>query len=287
MCVTPAFWLAFCLDVLEFILKFLLVLLAVTIHESAHVLVGLIFNTRVTKFIITPLGEAAELKGLDRKTPWERTAVIIAGPAINLLIGFLGLKIFNIDRIIPESGFGLAYFFAANIALGLFNMLPAFPLDGGRLWQLILGNSIGVARANRIICKISRITAILMIMAGLIQIIFFPYNMSLYLVGFFIFRNLPKEQLKLRFDFFSYFNQNRRVEQRIVPIKFFAVTPCMPVEELIDCLRWDTFSVFKIYFKNGDVARISENDLMSYVRDNGLNGRAGEVAFSGFHTGES
>ena len=282
MRVHPVFWIVLLIAAASgYIREFILLLAAVTIHEMTHAAVGLIFHARVSEIIITPLGEAAVLKGLDRSPPWARAAVITAGPAVNLTIGIAGMLLFHVTDIgMPEKGFNIGYFFGANIALGLFNLLPAFPLDGGRLCQLILGNMIGVSRANRLICRISRVIAVFLIIAGLIQMILFSFNMSIYLIGVFIIKNIPKEQLKLSFDFFCYFNPSRRAVQRIVPIKFFAVTPSMRMTDLIDCLRWDTYSVFNVYFKNGDVASFTENELMNYIRDNGLAGRAGEVVFN-------
>ena len=266
---------------LGFIREFLLLLAAVTIHEMTHVLVGLIFRARVSEIVITPLGEAAVLKGLDRIAPWARAAVILAGPLINLVIGITGVCLTGeAGAAMPASGMGWGYFFSANIALGLFNMLPSFPLDGGRLCQLILGNTIGVARANRLVCRISRVIAGFLIAVGLLQMLLFDFNMSLYLAGVYIIKNLTNEQLKLSFDFFCYFSPGRRAAQRVVPIKFFAVTPFMRTADLIDCLRWDTYSVFNVYFKNGDVSSFTENDLMAYIRDNGLTGRAGEIVIT-------
>ena len=282
MRIHPAFGIALLMAAaFGFIREFLLLLTAVTIHEMTHVAMGLIFHARVSEIIITPLGEAAVLKGLDRCPPWARAAVILAGPVINLIIGVSGMCLFHItDFSILEKGFNPGYFFGANIAFGLFNMLPAFPLDGGRLCQLVLGNMIGVARANRLICRISRITAVFLIAVGLVQMVLYRYNMSIFLIGVYILKNLSKEQIKLSFDFFCYFNPSRRAVQRIVPIKYFAITPSMQMIDLIDCLRWDTYSVFKVYFKNGDVSSFTEHDLMNYIRANGLSGRAAEIIFN-------
>ena len=279
MRIQPAFWLALCFAAaFGFLREFIFLLAAVTLHETAHVIVGLIFHVRVTEVIITPLGEAAVLKGLDRKNPWVRAAVILAGPAMNLIIGFAGLWLFSISDItMPEKGFGLGYFFSANIVLGLFNLLPAFPLDGGRLCQLFLGNTIGVTCANRLLCHISRIFAVLMIIAGIIQFTLFSYNMSLYLVGVYIIKNLRREQLKLSFDFFCYFSPSRRAGHRAMPIKFYAVAPSARTEDLINCLRWDVFSVFNIYSENCVGNSFSEKDLLHYIRDNGLTGRIADI----------
>ena len=279
----PVFWAAlFLAAALGYLREFLLLLAAVTVHEMTHVLMGHLFHARLSELVITPLGEAAALKGLDRSRPSARAAVILAGPLINLVIGIAGICLFGATKSgMLETGFNGGYFFTANIALGLFNLLPAFPLDGGRFCQLVLGNMIGVSRANRVVCKSSRIIAAFLIAIGLVQLSLFTFNMSLYLTGAYIIKNLKKEQLKLSFDFFCYFSPGRRAAQRVVPIKFFAVTPAMQAVDLIDCLRWDTYSVFNVYFKNGSVASFTENDLMEYVRDNGLAGRAGEIVFDG------
>jgi len=274
MRIHPAFWLALFIAVsMGLIREYLLILAVVTLHEMTHVLVGLIFNLRLRELIITPLGEAAVLKGLERKPPWVRAIVILSGPLMNLMIGIIGFRLFNVtDIIMPETGFGLGYFFAANLALGVFNLLPALPLDGGRFWQLAMGNILGVARANRLICGTSRVVAFLLIFLGLIQVILYPFNLSLYCVGVYIIKNLPKEKIKLSFEFFSYFSASRRAVQRVVPIKFFEAAPSMEIESLIDCLRWDSFTVFHVYIEDSAIVSITEKELMSYVRDRGLNG---------------
>ncbi|MDR2648396.1 MAG: site-2 protease family protein [Clostridiales bacterium] len=282
--VHPTFWLALGIAaVFGFAREFFMLTAAVTLHEMTHVIMGLVFHARVTEFIITPLGETAVIKGLERKPPGVRAAVILAGPALNLAIGYLGVRVFNVtDFAMPEKGLGPGYFFAANIALGAFNLLPAFPLDGGRFCQMVLGNIIGAARANRLLCGISRFFAVLLIAAGVVQLTLFSYNISLYCIGVYIIKNLPREQLKLSFEFFCYFSPGRGADQRITPIKFFTVTSQSSMEDLIDCLRWDTFSVFNIYFENGGTASFSERDLMRHIKENGLTGRAGELVYEEF-----
>ena len=279
MRVHPTFWPVLAIAIVFGLFReFLLFFSAVTLHEMTHVIVGHLFHARATQLIITPLGEAAILKGLDRKTPLIRAIVILAGPIMNLTIGFLGIWLFNISDIsMPDKGLGFGYFCAANIVLGIFNLLPAFPLDGGRFCQLILGNIAGAARANRLLCVVSRFVALLMVIIGIVQLTLYPFNMSLYCAGIYIIRNLAKERHKLSFELFCYFSPNRRAMQRVVPIKFFAVSPSMCLTDLIDCLRWDTFSVFKIYYENGAEFSFSEKELMRYIIDNGLSGRAGEM----------
>jgi stage IV sporulation protein FB len=277
----PAFWLALGIAIsMGLIREYLLILAVVTLHEMTHVIVGLIFNLKLREIIITPLGAAAVLKGLELKPPWVRAIVILSGPLMNLVIGIVGFRLFSItDIAMPETGFGLGYFFAANLALGAFNMLPALPLDGGRFWQLALGSALGVARANRFICRTIRAVAYLLIFLGLIQVILYPFNLSLYCVGVYILKNLPKEQIKLSFEFFCYFSSSRRSVQRVVPMKFFEASPSMEVESLIDCLRWDSFTVFHVYLEDSAIVSITEKELMSYIKDRGLNGCVSEMLF--------
>lgn len=144
---------------------------SVVVHELAHVLVARrrgIVSRRVTLFIF---GGAATLER-ESDDPTDELLIALAGPAASL---FLGGLLLGLARLLGEAGpgpaesvAGIAFWLGAiNVLLGFFNLVPGFPMDGGRilrglLWRL----SADFVRATRIATLVGRAVAYVMIGAG-------------------------------------------------------------------------------------------------------------------------
>ncbi|MDR3239620.1 MAG: hypothetical protein LBT44_05985 [Clostridiales bacterium] len=240
--------------------EFLLVLLAVTIHELSHVLVGRFFKLSVKRFVLTPLGEIAEIEKMESLTEIPRLAVVLAGPLVNFLL------------------FGICqgYFATANLALCLFNLLPAYPMDGGRFWHIILGRRLGVLRAGRIVTRWTRFFAGLLIAAGLVQAVLFSYNISLFCAGVYLIQNNRREKLRLQWDFYRYFTA-RRLES--IPLKkrtfkCFLFDGETSLLAMLQELRWDLYSVFLIAHQEKIIAAITEGAVIKAAYQPGAGRRA-------------
>ena len=109
---------------------YLLAFLAVTIHELAHCLVARIAGARDLTLLLMPCGAALITKG---DFP-HFGAVLIAGPFANVFLAAITL---SACWIIPELYGYLKLFISVNVVLAAINLLPAYPLDGGRLFRLL------------------------------------------------------------------------------------------------------------------------------------------------------
>jgi Zn-dependent protease len=110
----------------------LLLYLSVLIHELSHSLVARGFGLSVRRILLYPLGGFSELER-EPPTPGQEFLVSAAGPAMSLALAALG---YGIDVLARPSGIPHAlvdYFILANVLVGIFNLLPGLPLDGGRL----------------------------------------------------------------------------------------------------------------------------------------------------------
>ena len=111
---------------------------SVSLHELGHVLAARSFGTGTQGITLYPFGGLAELDR-DARTPREEISVALAGPAVNLaLAGLAALPL--------ALGVELAFvqtFLVMNLALALFNLLPAYPMDGGRVLRGLLWRRIG------------------------------------------------------------------------------------------------------------------------------------------------
>jgi Zn-dependent protease/CBS domain-containing protein len=132
-----------------------LVFLCVLLHEFGHALAARRYGIRTPDITLLPIGGVARLERMPEK-PWQELVVAIAGPLVNVLIVAVLMLVFGTpDRFpnplsIERAGVGLPEkLLAVNVGLVLFNLLPAFPMDGGRILRALLALRQPHARATQ------------------------------------------------------------------------------------------------------------------------------------------
>ncbi|MDA0836977.1 MAG: M50 family metallopeptidase [Planctomycetota bacterium] len=120
----------------------------VTLHEFGHGLAALHFGIPVLDITLMPLGGMARMAYMPRN-PWQELVIAIAGPAVNFVLAGLALLLIP-GR--PESN----PFFVINAALLLFNLVPAFPMDGGRVLRAWLASRMDYIEATRKAVKVAK-----------------------------------------------------------------------------------------------------------------------------------
>lgn len=136
----------------------LLLCVALLLHELAHALVARRLGFRVVDITLWPLGGMARLEGSFHR-PGDEAVVAIAGPAINIALALLAIPL----RGIP----GMSVWFAVNAALGVGNLLPAFPMDGGRLLRAWFARRVSMVEATRAAASIGSFFALLLFLLSL------------------------------------------------------------------------------------------------------------------------
>jgi Zn-dependent protease/CBS domain-containing protein len=162
----------------------------VTLHELSHSLVAKHYNIRVQKIVLYPIGGASQIEDVADKPNLE-WRLSIAGPLASFVIG---LCLFALDLIIPiNAPFAttrrLFYDLALlNVLLGAFNLIPAFPMDGGRVLRAYLAEKKGLSDATKYTSWIGRILALIMIGVGVLV------DWWLILIGVFIYVGATEER---------------------------------------------------------------------------------------------
>ncbi len=181
----------------SFMLLLLFVFLFVTLHEFSHSLVAVRRGISVKKIILLPIGGMAVMDITDIN-PKDEFVMAVAGPAFNFVMMALfyviaaasGMPLMQwLDSFfsgsVPDLSlieFTVFYAFWANFILGFFNLvIPAFPLDGGRVLRAVLAMKVGVLRATRIARNISIFLSMLMVIVG-----FIAGNIWLIIIGIFV-----------------------------------------------------------------------------------------------------
>lgn len=144
----------------------------VVLHEFGHILMARRFGIETPEVLLLPIGGVAMMPRMPEK-PAQELAVAIAGPLVNVAIAFL-LFLFlgaihpgNLAQIDDPHISLLARLAAANVFLVLFNLIPAFPMDGGRVLHALLAMKLGGARATRIAASIGQAFAFALGFLGL------------------------------------------------------------------------------------------------------------------------
>ena len=165
--------------------------LCVTLHEFGHALTAKRFDIDTKSITLLPIGGLARLEKFPEK-PMQELLVAIAGPLVNLVIGifiFLALLAFNSFPSFSEpldlmnfSGVGFWYnLLFANMILAIFNLIPAFPMDGGRILRALLLFKFERGTATKIAAGIGQFLAIGFVFLGLYA------NIFLVFIGIFIY----------------------------------------------------------------------------------------------------
>lgn len=142
----------------------------VVLHELGHALMARFFGIQTESITLYPIGGVARLRSMSDK-PFEEICIALAGPAVNLvLVGLLtpvlmALTLLHATPFHPDSvlSMGLSGFvfemWTANLMLLLFNLLPCFPMDGGRVLRALFAFRMGQLRATEIAVRIGMVVA--------------------------------------------------------------------------------------------------------------------------------
>lgn len=172
---------------------FIIVLFAcVVLHEFGHIWAARRYGIRTPDVTLLPIGGVANMERMPEK-PSQEIAVALAGPAVNavialVLIAALGLR-FDAEQVslaALQSTF-LAQVAIANVVLLVFNLIPAFPMDGGRVLRALLAMWLGFTRGTKVAARIGQALAVVFAILG------FMGNPLLVLIAIFIFLSAAGE----------------------------------------------------------------------------------------------
>lgn len=158
---------------LRSLLFIVLVFVCVLLHELAHSYVSVRYGLRVRSITLLPIGGLALLEELPRE-PRQEIHIALAGPAANFVLAlWLGVLLAVLDpgapfRPVLSGEALLASLFWSNLYIGLFNLVPAYPLDGGRVLRAWLSARMDYIDATRRAVAIGQFFSLLFILAGVV-----------------------------------------------------------------------------------------------------------------------
>jgi Zn-dependent protease len=208
-----------------------LIFVCVLAHEFGHIFAARRFGVRTPEVTLWPIRGVASLERIPEK-PSEELIVALAGPAVNVVIAVVLVAILGVT--LDESAMTelenpnasmLARLAAANIFLVVFNLIPAFPMDGGRVLRALLAMRMGRARATAVAARIGQAAAFLFAFAGLFT------NPMLIVIGLFIYLAATAEAQHVAFH-----DETQGLPVRDAMLHADALSPNATLDDAVNCL---------------------------------------------------
>lgn len=259
----------------------LLVFACVTAHEFGHIFTARAFGVPTPDVTLLPIGGVARLARIPEK-PSEEFLVAIAGPLVNVAIAIIlavvaGADLSERHLVTIDSGqvSMVDRLAAVNIFLAVFNMIPAFPMDGGRVLRAVLALKLGHVRATEIAAKIGQLTAFALGFVGLF------FNPLLIFIAIFVYLAAASESQLVTI----------RAMSRDVPVsaamitEFATLSPDEGIDTAVQTLLRTSQSEFPVTDHDGHLIGILGRDgIIRALKEHGPDARVGDVMTAGIPT---
>lgn len=184
----------------------ILLFVCVTLHELGHAMAARSVGVPVSEILLLPIGGLAFLGNLPRR-PWHDLWIAVAGPLVNVVISAIlafvvrpdastyNVNVFMVPdaTTVPSLQLALQALFTANVMLVIFNLLPALPLDGGRIIRSLLSMLIGERRGSVVAAFVGQSVAVVMAIIGIMS-----GDFMLPFVAYFIFKSAEHDRVDTR-----------------------------------------------------------------------------------------
>lgn len=258
----------------------------VVLHEYGHALTARRFGVKTENITLLPIGGVASLEEMP-ENPMQEFLVAIAGPMVNVVIAIILYFLVPIGMYtsmpaeelqqalstINGQNF-LFYLFSANVMLVLFNILPAFPMDGGRVFRALLSMNMNRVKATRIAAATGQFLAFLFFIIGLL------YNPILLLIAVFIFFGAQAEssmtqQMSLM--------QGYKVKDAMMT-NITIVSPDDTLQDMVDIILSGSEKSFIVADDSGVQGVLYQDELMNNIQNHERNIPVRDVMATNFDT---
>jgi Zn-dependent protease len=243
----------------------LLLFLCVVLHEFGHALAAKGYGINTPDITLLPIGGVARLERI-LEEPKQELVIAAAGPAVTAIIALCLFVVIAArgQSQIPislQSGDQLVSVFWVNVYLLLFNLIPAFPMDGGRVLRALLATRLTYARATQIAATVGQAFAFLFGIVGLFGVPgVFSANPFLIFIAFFVYIGASQEAALAQMR-----DVSRRFPVSSAMVREFRILPdTATLQEAVDALLATSQHDFPVVDGSGNVAGIlTRHDLIA------------------------
>lgn len=251
-----------------------LILGIVFFHELGHYTMARVFGWKINYIMLWIFGGVMVTEETDNRPFHEELLVTLAGPFQHVFV-YLAVYLYSISHytFIPTSLIEMISFY--NMILLLFNLLPIYPLDGGKVVFSLLTQAMPFRKAHTITLIASMILCLLFL---IIQIIYFSFNLSILLLISFLFME-NKSEWKRRYYVFIQFLLNRyHGKSSVKKISYIKTAYDMPLSTVFRGFKKGEKHIINVQFPDNRSMELDENEcLRSYFHERKINVPIGEL----------
>lgn len=257
--------------------KGLIIFGLVLFHELAHTLVATTMGVRVSEIELLPFGGVARVGTEMSVEPGKEITVALAGPAANLLLIGIALGLKNYGLWSQQLG---PFFIQTNLLLAFFNLLPALPLDGGRVLRSLLAVHIGVSRATLVAARMGQVIALLIACLGVIGVINRFVGLDVVIVAIFVFYSASKERGLAPYLFVQHLAQKKEELSRngVLPAEQMVAREDVLIKEIVRLFVPQKFHLVMLLDKEMNyLGQLSESQVVDALFLYGMNHPLGDL----------
>lgn len=248
----------------------LCIFITVVMHEFGHALAAKNYGIQTKDITLLPIGGLARLDRMPEK-PAEELIVAFAGPLVNIVLAILTgffIKVpataaavaAQLSTGVNASNFFL-HFLIVNIVLAVFNLIPAFPMDGGRVLRALLAFKFKRHVATRIAARIGQFIAIGFIILG------FFSNPFLIFIGLFV---IVSAQMETEHDASKFILKGFKVRDVLMK-QYQTIDANEPIKRAVTLLLDSPFKLFLITDNNEPIGTLNRDQIITALFEKGDN----------------
>lgn len=243
---------------------FFISFLWIILHEFSHILVANIFKCKFNKFNLGILGANVEIVDIEELSHNKQLILYMAGPIFNFCIAL----IFSLLYIFLKNNF-VKISIMANLCLGIFNMLPAYPLDGSKICEILLSKKFLYKKSKRITETLSFIIAGALFLTFNIVLLLHKVNITLFLAAVFIMYTTFLEKQKTMYIIMSNMIKKLRSlkKHEYIENQFISVYYKKGLVNLLSLIDKNKFNTFYILNDNMEmIGIVYEDELIKALK---------------------
>lgn len=241
-------------------------------HELVHMLVARAHGLQVGEVVLFPFGGVAKIEDVLEIDPQVEKNVSLAGPLFNFFLVAVALVIYANVPMLQRSEIFL-FFIRCNLVLGFFNLLPALPLDGGRILRAWLSGSLGFQQATELAIRISQMMSILMFLLGLYLFYRGHFHTTLFAAAFFLYYAASRERTVAIYAFLRSLGRKKKVlfDEGVIPLVTLMALEDTAMKDVLRKFAIKKYHRILIVDRNGSIlGEAMENDIVDTILRRGI-----------------
>jgi len=249
----------------------------VFVHECFHLMATQILKVPIKGIRIMPYGITLKIKSHYISQPEHEIIIATAGPFANILMIIFALILKSYCPVKPDD---MIFFVFANTVIAAVNLIPALPLDGGRILKAALTLKWGFIKAANFTLKITEICIVILFIGGIWLLYVTHFNLSLFIISFFLTWNMLGERRNIRVIVSKdiIYCKEKLLNKGIVHTKHIAALYDMPARKLLHHFSYNFFYLITVIDHNMNViGTLTEVQIIEGLVRLGSHVRVGEI----------